>query len=92
MTDLFTLAGVDVPSTAPAYLDTPLGALLEIQQQKEREMEDTIKVRVFVELNGEHREETVVIYRAALVEFEDNEEPLSIMIGLLDNWGWEVVQ
>jgi hypothetical protein len=41
LTDLFTLAGVDVPSTAPAYLDTPLGAALEIQQQKEREMEDT---------------------------------------------------
>jgi hypothetical protein len=38
MPDLFTLAGVDVPSTAPAYLDTPLGALLEMTTQKEKHM------------------------------------------------------
>jgi hypothetical protein len=55
-------------------------------------MEDTIKIRVFVELNGKQREETVEVGAADLAEFEENEEPLSIMIGLLDSWGWEIVQ
>jgi hypothetical protein len=61
-------------------------------EEANSKVEDTIKIRVFVELNGEQREETVEVGAADLAEFEENEEPLSIMIGLLDSWGWEIVQ
>jgi hypothetical protein len=60
-------------------------------EEANSKVEDTIKIRVFVELNGEQREETVEVGAADLAEFEENEEPLSIMIGLLDSWGWEIV-